>query len=42
MLREVHRLRDQVGEFEKEVDSSQTRMSSESGGMCPLCGGRLR
>ena len=42
MLREVHRLRDQVGEFEKEVDSLQTRLSSESGGMCPLCGGVLK
>jgi len=42
MLREIHRLRDQVGEFEKEVDGLQVRLSSESGGICPLCGGELK
>jgi len=41
MLREVGRLRDQFEEFERKINKSQTRLSSESGGMCPLCGGVL-
>lgn len=42
MLKEIRSLASQVGDFDEKINESQARLSAESGGICPLCGGVLK
>ena len=42
MLEVVHRLSNQVEDSGEEIDDMETKLSVETGGICPLCGGALK